>query len=1618
MPVSYSTRRRLAASVTPLILLTAAIGYVALQNPAPPAPQGSAVTSTANPVAQNGSVASAKPPIGSAVAKPAPPPDDAATIAAFRTWLSQYQAANEAGRPALVNQGREIAAQRRVRMARLIRENPQQALSEALRLHEYAALPDELKAIVERPFSETAAFNYYPICAAPAGVPDHIARLDLAGGGFNAFTFGQRGELMSKRAVPVQGITLDDDAAMHDTALRALEPAEIAKAREMFPSAQQDPSLSFVTGEPIIGEPLVALAGGELYHMASQAELTQLNDAITELEALPGPNAGADVLHYASPPPGGNGAPPALPEKGFNFAAARVVALSAANAWTTTEKRVFMIRVDFSDLPGEPFTQSATASNLNGPVSTQIRAMSYGKTWITGSVSANTYRLSKTSAFYVNGTASLNEELLRDARNIFRTNRNGADATVNIGAVGNTGTGFGAGLGNYDIVGVLFASMQMRAAGGLYAGLAGGGDLWMQGNIDNNVFVHEFGHNYGVGHSGFWLTTDGSVTGTGGNVEYGDDYDIMGGGRAPEGHFNMQAKARLNWLTSAEWHDATAMGSTTYRIHRIDDQLTTGTPRGVRVTRNATAGVEEYLWLGYRPAYATLPHFARGAYLQWQRPGQINSILLDSTPATSGVKTDAPIPIGRTFADGTANAFITPLGVGGTGANSYLDVRVNLGPYPNNTAPVAGAVNGLSTLPARTTATYSSSATDANGDTLAYYWNTGAGSVADNLSSITQNWTVGGTYSLNLTVSDMKGGAHTVTKSVTVTDPLDTWAAGTVGSNIALQDLVYGKGRFITSDTWGDNVFSSWDGLAWTPVAALPNVDHVKFAYGANVFVACGTRTSDNTKAQICWSNDGRRWYSVDNLFNVPPLKAITYGNGRFLAVGEDGSVLTSTDGKTWNGGTAGGAPDFRSIAWGGTGWVAIALNPANGRPQNVLTSPDGFSWTARGKVAVDDNTDIFKLRSFGTTCYALGWPTGVRYSTDSGLTWKDGNLPSGTWTTLDLAMAPDGTFICPAQANHQGNAGALLVSADGINWVRSGGNADVGANAVTMVYGAGGMLSVQNGGVVRRSASFYPGNSNPVPGFTSAPATGSARQVTPFTAGATDSDGDPLTYVWDFGPQTDMQEGGASAMFFPFGTSQSITLRVLDERGGQATLSHPITVSDPARTFTNRTVPATGRFTAVASGGGRVVAVGEESPGLSTGPYAWSTDGITWNSGTLGNNVHMAAITYDGSKFIAVGRDYDFGVGVNGWVGKILTSPDGATWTSRFTGGKDLRAIAVGSQYVAAGISGEVVVSTDGITWTRSNIANFAPYRFEGLSWNGSTFLLTGFTTATNGDAQAWISSNGSTWGPRSSNLGLPAGQTVRRNAWLNDRFVTSGWSSKLLVSTDNGTTFTTTRTSSEDLEAYAYGAGIYFTAGNDRTNSNAGVDVDVMSLDGRTWYSYPAGTTTDRFAATFFNNTIITVGDSASIRQSGVISPGGAAYSSWYSTNFPGSGIASLPGSDPDGDGLSNFAEYALNLAPGKSNGSVTEGTTQGGRGWIKFTLPAPARPDIRYTIECTSSLAGPWTTIARKDGVANWTWLGGGTQRMIIGTPAGGTSIVEIGNPDGQSDCYFIRLKFEPL
>ncbi len=1503
----------------------------------------------------------------------------------------------------MLPEGRAVLTQRRGRMARLIREDPEQALKESLKLHEYERMPQELRGMVEKPFSAAAAYEYYPVCGAPAGMADHIAALNLEDGRFEAFTFGRRTGVMSKHSIPVQGITLDGAAAMHDLALRRLDAAEVATAQRLFPMGQKDAAKSFLSGESLAVAPVVALGGGRLYHFANEAELTQLNEALAKLDDLPGPNAGSDVLYQAKAADGSSG--------GFDLSGAQAAEQMQADAWTENPKNVFLIRVDFSDLQGLSYSQVTTANVMNGVVSDQIRDMSYGKTWIIAGASQNLYRMPQTSSYYVNGGASRNSELLRDARNTFRNTRSGGDASINIGPVSNTGNGDGGGLGSYDIVGVLFGGLGLSSGGVTYAGLAGGGNLWMQDSISRNTFTHEFGHNYGIGHSGFWQTSDGSIFGTGSNVEYGDDYDIMGDGGVPKGHFHAQAKAKLNWLTSSEWSDATASGSATYRVHRIDSRFTTGTPRGVRLTRSAVSGSEEYLWLGYRPLYEGLPFLEKGAYLVWQRPGQSRGWLVDTTPGTSGVKSDAPIPLGRTLADASSNAFITPLALGGSGDNAWLDVRVNFGPFPGNAAPTAGAISGLATVPARTSNLYSVSASDANGDTLAYSWGTGDGSVPDNSSGIAQTWTVGGSYTLNLTVSDMKGGTLPLSKAVTVTDPLDTWTTGSVGSSEYLEQMVYAKGRFVSAEYFG-TIFLSWDGVTWSNVGDPPDIDRPKLAYGAGVFVAAGRRDSVPAAAQITWSLDGRRWNQAVFPNGVPYVRSVAFGGGTFVAVGDDGTVLTSADGKSWSVTTLASAPDFRHLAWSGSSWVAAALHPTSGNGEVIWTSPDAASWTERPSIGFD----VYQLLRASGQLYAIGWYGGVRFSTNQGVTWTEAALPPGTrWSTFLMAAAEDGALLCTARAmDEPGTSNALLVSVDGQRWVRASGNTSV-VNAHALAWGDGRFLTVEDGGVTRRSGSFYPSNATPNASFTTAPASANVRQPVHLAAHATDSDGGALTYAWDLGSTTEILDGFEIAPTFSFGGSPNVTLRVSDGRGGLAILNHTISLTDPARTFTNRSVSTTvGDLKDVAAGGGRVVAVGTLYDTTFQGPWAWSANGTSWTTGEFGLNEQMYAVTHDGTQFLAAGQ------GNNGaWRGLVKTSPDGATWTQRYFTGKELYAIAHGGGvYLAAGNDGNVIRSTNRTSWSAVAIPGVTTNEtFEGLAWNGSLFLLTGYT-GSNGTTKVFTSTDGLTWINQSAGAGVASWQDLRKSAWLNDRFVSSGWYSKLRVSTNSGASFTTTRTDSEDTPGLAYGGGVYLASGINRSASDA--DIDLLSLNGTDWFSYPAPTTADRSAAVFFNSTFITVGAAGSIWQSATLT-GASGFAAWQSSNYPSGGIPALADRDPDGDGLNNFAEYALGLAPGTPNGSMGRAVEQTGRTRLHLDLPQPAPADVRYIIQGNSSLTGgTWSEIARKSGTGAWSWSAGGTTQVTTGAASGGKVPTEVGVPDSQTSQprYFMRLVIEQL
>jgi hypothetical protein len=158
-------------------------------------------------------------------------------------------------------------------------------------------------------------------------------------------------------------------------------------------------------------------------------------------------------------------------------------------------------------------------------------------------------------------------------------------------------------------------------------------------------------------------------------------------------------------------------------------------------------------------------------------------------------------------------------------------------------------------------------------------------------------------------VSDMKGRVATVSKTITVTDPIDTWTQSNVGTTGSQRAAVWGKGRFVVAEFFGA-VATSWDGITWTSSGELPAFDwEPVLAFGNNVFVA-GGKKDGVAEAQLCYSVDGRFWSQATFPVGIPQVYAVAFGAGKFLALANDGNVLSSTNGITWT---------LRADIWSGT---------------------------------------------------------------------------------------------------------------------------------------------------------------------------------------------------------------------------------------------------------------------------------------------------------------------------------------------------------------------------------------------------------------------------------------------------------------------------------------------------------------------------------------------------------------------------------------------------------------------------------------------------------------------------------------------------------------------------
>ena len=241
---------------------------------------------------------------------------------------------------------------------------------------------------------------------------------------------------------------------------------------------------------------------------------------------------------------------------------------------------------------------------------------------------------------------------------------------------------------------------------------------------------------------------------------------------------------------------------------------------------------------------------------------------------------------------------------------------------------------------------------------------------------------------------------------------------------------------------------------------------------------------------------------------------------------------------------------------------------------------------------------------------------------------------------------------------------------------------------------------------------------------------------------------------------------------------------------------------------------------------------------------------------------------------------------------------------------------------------------------------------------------MAVGYDPGTAGSGFVLISPDGLNWTNKSAGAGLLDWHGFYDVQFCNNRFLASGWYSKIRHSIDGGATFTTTETETRQIAGFSYGNGIYLAAGIDKDNADA--DINLISTDGARWTPLATTSQEDRNGSVFFNNTFITVGDGGEIWQSNLFTaPVGNTYASWVSENFPASPPLSAAADDFDGDGVPNLGEYATGTDPRDHGDRANFPAAVAGDHFIITVPKADGVTDVGIVVEHSANLQS-WSAV----------------------------------------------------
>lgn len=848
----------------------------------------------------------------------------------------------------------------------------------------------------------------------------------------------------------------------------------------------------------------------------------------------------------------------------------------------------------------------------------------------------------------------------------------------------------------------------------------------------------------------------------------------------------------------------------------------------------------------------------------------------------------------------------------------------------------------------------------------------------------------------------------------------DSW---TEVSSTFVNDLVWDPAHstFVGVDGLGSVVSS--DGGTWSSSSAAFGSQFInRLAYGNSTLVAVGT--ADWTNGSIWTSTDGANsWTNRTLPANTMQLRAIAYIGAQWVAVGDAGTILTSTNSTTWTKRTVPGAAiEFACVAGNSTGTLFVAMGIDNAtNTAAYATSTNGTTWVRR--VFADNYNQMISVVWTGTNFAAIDSNHTAYVSTDA-VNWTKHSLPTSSlmnslgWDAVNkqvLAVGsggiilssdaiPDASFAIASQSVFE-SAGTVAVQ------VNLSSPAPVGGVTVPFVIDGSGTAASGSDytAIAPLSLSFLEGE------------TSRAVSVSLINDGVVESD---KTIIFRLG----------SASGIRLGTQVSHTLTITDEDGPPIVQFDQTAVAVPERFYGPSFNVAEMSF---------MVVLDHPAPAAMTVPFTITGAASADVTGTspvaipAGAScafvkvlIHAnASNTADEIASITLGAPSIGSLGSNQSLAITIKDQDlpGSEWTLKqpFPAADRLWAIASipvsvslpNGRQVAVGDGGVVVTSDNfgnpdplGNHWTRRFTSVNPEVQYTGVHWNTTTNML----VAAGNEGHVGVSPDGLAWG----DVVVPdATDTLAFNSIANNATRTVMVGSELSDNTSVPRIYTSqdfvhwSQTSLPpdllgDLRSvvcmYLSNGGSEFVAVGSNYNftTQKAETLILTSFDGLSWTNCSAalaGIDLSSIKAEAYGSNKFIAFDGSKTTYTGVITPATGAIT--WTPRVAGS--------------LTNVNSGAWNGSKLATVGALSTltGTTVDNIAWVSHTTPSTSKRgfnDITWTGSNFIALADPAGFYTSPDG-AVWTKRGMGaeTTHSLLGVVWGGTKYVAVGGDfDGAS------------